>query len=100
MNFGFIIRLYFFHQVVVDLVYSVLVHHFEAENKTGVSSELVQRNKRRLSGKVKGDIGTMNCPLCDWRIHSPFGRDYLVEHLMIHVENHCPEMIEKKATKN
>jgi len=42
--------------------------------------------------KSKSKMKTTTCPECGWTVKSPWGENDVVDHMVLHVKNHHPEM--------
>jgi predicted small metal-binding protein len=41
----------------------------------------------------KGKTKTTTCPECGWTVKSPWGENDVIDHMVLHVKNHHPEML-------
>ena len=41
----------------------------------------------------KGKMKTTTCPECAWTVKSPWGENDVIDHMVLHVKNHHPEML-------
>ena len=41
----------------------------------------------------KSKMKMMTCPECGWSVKTPFGENDVIDHAMLHVKNHHPEMM-------
>ncbi len=41
----------------------------------------------------KSKMKTTTCPECGWTVKSPWGENDVIDHMVLHVKNHHPEML-------